>query len=72
MFRSHTNKVMSIIDQVINALKNKKLNAMREKLVSLGERHHIYGVKKEFLAVAITFFIRAQLNKNKLILSILR
>ena len=44
---------MAIIDQTINALKNNKIEQMKEKLVKLGERHYIYGVKKEYLAVSI-------------------
>jgi hypothetical protein len=42
---------MAIIDQTINALRNNKIEQMKEKLVKLGERHYIYGVKKEYLAV---------------------
>ena len=53
LIRSHANKVMAIIDQTVNALKNNRIEQMKEKLVKLGERHYIYGVKKEYLAVSI-------------------
>ena len=46
---------MAIIDQTINALRINRIDQMKEKLVKLGERHYIYGVKKEYLAVKYFF-----------------
>jgi hypothetical protein len=57
--RTHSKKVMNIIDQFINEMEKKNLAQMRERLVKLGERHSIYRAKKSDFKMIEFQFIHA-------------
>ncbi|CAF1047326.1 unnamed protein product [Brachionus calyciflorus] len=57
--RTHSKKVMNIIDQFVNSLENCQLETMKQKLFHLGERHHIYRAKKEYFLIIEYQFINA-------------
>ncbi|RNA19008.1 neuroglobin-like [Brachionus plicatilis] len=57
--RTHSKKVMNIIDQFVDALETGQLDQMKNKLFHLGERHHIYRAKKEYFSIIEFQFINA-------------
>ena len=61
--RTHSKKVMNIIDEFVYALENDEMEPIICKLFELGERHQIYGAKKKF------FMVLFEPNLNKTLIN---
>jgi hypothetical protein len=59
MLRAHSKKVMNIIEQFVNEIQRNNLEMMNQRLVKLGERHHLYRARKEDFIIIQLQFINA-------------